>query len=124
MAPALKSRRRAVRAVAKVHHDVARSTLAGTLARIALSRPARAAYVAVGTVGLAALAVAFVGPKRLERDVLKPLRGAIEPQAEKIWADSQPLREQIAGLFKSATPGGREKLVRNFQSWAGHFRAT
>jgi hypothetical protein len=91
---------------------------------MAFSRPARAAYIVLGTAGLAAIAVALVGPKRLERDVLKPLRGAIEPQAEKLWADSKPLREQIAGVFKSATPGGRERLVRSFQSWIGHFHAT
>ena len=124
MATAVKSRRRNVRAVQKQHDDVARPTLAATLTRIALSRPARAAYISIGTVGLAALAVAIVGPRRLEREVLKPLRGAIEPQAEKIWADSQALREQIGGLFKSAGPTGRQKLVRNFQSWIGHFHAS
>ena len=69
--------------------------------------PARAAYIVLGTAGLAAIAVAIVGPKRLERDVLKPLRGAIEPQAEKLWDDTKPLRDQIAGLFKSASPTGR-----------------
>ena len=56
--------------------------------------------------------------------MLKPLRNAIEPQAEKLWADSQGLREQIASVFQSASPSGREKLARNFQSWIGHFRAT
>ena len=59
-----------------------------------------------------------------EREVFRPLRGTLEPQAEKLWADSKPLRDQIAGLFKSATPGGRERLVRSFQSWIGHFHAT
>ena len=121
---ALKSRRRAVRAVEKIHHDVTSRSLMQTMTRMALSRPARAAYIAVGTVGLAALAVALIGPKRIEREVLKLLRGAIEPQAEKLWADSRPLREQIAGLFQSATPSGRERLVRSFQSWIGHFHAT
>ena len=53
--------------------------------------------------------MAVVGPKRIERDVIKPLRGAIEPQAEKLWADSRPLREQFAGLFRNATPAGREQ---------------
>lgn len=118
----VKHRRRAVRAV--VHHNVTSPSLMETVSRIALSRPARAAYIAVGTVGLAALAVALIGPKRIEKDVLKPLRGAIEPQAEKLWADSRPLRQQIAGLFQSATPSGRERLVRSFQSWIGHFHAT
>ena len=41
-----------------------------------------------------------------------------------MWADSKPLREQIAGLFQAAGPAGREKLVRSFQSWIGHFHAT
>ena len=68
--------------------------------------------------------MALIGPKRLEREVLTPLRGAIEPQAEKLWADARPLRDQIVGLFKSASPNGRERLVRSFQSWIGHFHAT
>jgi hypothetical protein len=104
-----------------VHH---RPTLIDSLSRAAVSRPARTAYYIVGTAGLAALAVALVGPKRLQQDVIKPLRGALEPQAEKLWVESKPLREQIAGLFKSASPRGRERLVRSFQSWIGHFHAT
>lgn len=119
---AIRSRRRPVRAV--VAKSSSRSSLAASVCRIALSRPARAAYVVVGTAGLAAIAVALIGPKRIEREVLTPLRGAIEPQAEKIWADAKPLRDQIAGLFKSAGPVGRERLVRNLQSWIGHFHAT
>ncbi len=105
-----------------IHHGVARPTLAATLVRIALNRPARAAYVAVGTVGLAALTVAFIGPRRLEREVLKPLRGAIEPQAEK----SGPSRSACAirSPAWSRRPAGCEKLARSFQSWIGHFRAT
>lgn len=121
---AIRSRRRPMRAAPLVAKPSSKSSLAANVGRIALSRPARAAYVVLGTAGLAAIAVALVGPKRLERDVLKPLRGAIEPQAEKLWADSQPLREQIAGLFRSASPNGRERLVRSFQSWIGHFHAT
>jgi len=121
---AIRSRRRPARAVDAVAKSSSRSSLAANISRIALSRPARAAYIVLGTAGLAALAVALVGPKRLEREVLKPLRGVIEPQAEKLWADAKPLREQIAGLFKSASPSGRERLVRSFQSWIGHFHAT
>jgi hypothetical protein len=111
--------RRPLRAVAKVP-----VTGSSSIARIALSRPARTAYYVLGTAGLAALAVALIGPKRLQREVIQPLRGALEPQAEKLWADSKPLRDQIGGLFQSATPTGRERLVRSFQSWIGHFHAT
>ena len=121
---AIRSRRRPVRTAAVVAKPSSRSSLAATVSRIALSRPARAAYVVLGTAGLAALAVALIGPKRMEREIFTPLRGAIEPQAEKLWADAKPLRDQIAGLFKAASPSGRERLVRSFQSWIGHFHAT
>ena len=112
--------KRPLRPVAQRHSP----SLTTSIAHVAMSRPARTAYYVIGTAGLAALAIALIGPKRLQHDVIKPLRGAIEPQAEKLWADSRPLREQIAGLFKSASPGGRERLVRSFQSWIGHFHAT
>jgi len=123
-ASSVRSRRRPVRAVQQVHRAVTDSSLAGRLLRLAVSRPAKTAYMVIGTAGLAALAVALVGPKRLEREVIKPLRSAIEPQAEKLWSDSRHLREQIAGLFQSASPSGRERLVKSFQSWIGHFHAT
>ena len=121
---AIRSRRRPVRAGTPVVKASSGSSPAAGVSRIALSRPARAAYIVLGTAGLAAIAVALVGPRRIEREMLKPLRGAIEPQAEKLWADAKPLRDQIAGLFKSASPTGRERLVRSFQSWIGHFHAT
>jgi len=124
MATAVKHRRRAVRAVTKVAHATPRRSLANTVSRIATSPQARAAFVTIGAIGLTAIAVAVVGPKRIEKDVIKPLRDRLEPQAEKLWEDSKPLRDQIAGLFKSAPPSGRERLVRNFQSWIGHFHAS
>src|SRR5258706_2341775 len=121
---AIRSRRRPMRSATAVAKSSSRSSLAAAVSRIALAGRARAAYVVLEPAGLAAIAVALIGPKRIEREVLKPLRGAIEPQAEKLWADAKPLREQIAGLFQSAGPGGRERLVRSFQSWIGHFHAT
>ena len=123
-ASSARSRRRAVRAIQHVRRDVTHQSFSARLQRLAVSRPAISAYVVIGTAGLTALAVALIGPRRLEREVLNPLRNAIEPQAEKLWADSRPLREQIAGLFHSASPAGRERLVRSFQSWIGHFHAT
>lgn len=120
----LRPRRRPVRAVDQVHRTVAKSSFTQNLLRAANTRAARTTLVVIGTAGLAALAVAIVDPKRLEREVIKPLRGAIETQAEKLWTASRPLRDQITGLFKNATPTGRQKLVRAFQSWIGHFHAT
>ena len=91
--------------------------------RLASSPPARMAYVILGTLGLVVLAVAVVGPKRVRREVLEPLRDAVEPHAEKAWAEAAPLRDQITTFLEEAGPAGREQLARNFQSWIGHFRA-
>ena len=85
-------------------------------------RPAHA-YAVIGTIGLTAIAIALVGPKRLERDVLKPLQKAVGPQAEKLWDQARPVREQLTGLFRRAGDQ-QEKLARDFQSWIGHFRAS
>ena len=88
-----------------------------------LGTPAKAALIAVGTLGLAAVAVAIIGPRRLEREVLAPLQKAVAPQAEKLWDQAGPVREQLTGLFRRAG-NEREKLARDFQSWIGHFRAS
>lgn len=127
MAAPVRSRRRPVRAKegrAVERRAASSRSLSTQLVRMAGTRQARAAFAVIGAMGLTALAVAVIGPKRIQQDVIKPLRSALEPQAEKLWAESQPLREQIAGLFENASPAGREKLVRSFQSWIGHFHAT
>src|ERR1700735_5038706 len=124
-APSTRTRRRPVRALAQPIRNVAKPSLTSSLLRLSTSRPAPAAFfVGVGAAVLVGVAIPLMGPKRLERDVSKPLRNAIEPQTDKLWAESRPLREQIAGLFRSATPSARERLVKNFQSWIGHFHAT
>ena len=78
----------------------------------------------IGTAGLAALAIAIFGPKRFQREILKPVQTAVGDQAAQLWDDSRSLREQFGRLFARAQSGsGRDRLVRNFQSWIGHFRA-
>ena len=79
----------------------------------------------MGSLGLAAIALAIFGPRRFQREILQPARSAVSDQAEKLWSEAQPLRAQLSGLIQSATSEpGREKLIRSFQSWIGHFRAT
>ncbi|MBN9544081.1 MAG: hypothetical protein J0I19_01305 [Alphaproteobacteria bacterium] len=95
------------------------------MSRIAASPAAKAAYVAMATAGLAALAIAIFGPKRFQREIVQPIRTGVSDQAERLWREARPLRRQIGGLIgQAADEGGREKLVRSFQSWIGHFRAT
>jgi hypothetical protein len=85
--------------------------------------PVKAVAVAVGAVGLVALAVAILGPKRLQKEVLVPLQKAVGPQAEKIWDQTRPIRSQLASVLHRAG-GERERLARDLQSWIGHFRAS
>ena len=114
------TRRRAARAVTRSARPQK-----SAIVRAATGRAARTLYVTVGTLGLAALAVAAFGPKRFKRQVLEPVRQAVGEQAERLWSDSRPLRDEIGKLFERAqSESGREKLARNFQSWIGHFRAS
>ena len=93
--------------------------------RAATSPAARAAYVAIGMVGLAGLAIAIFGPQRFQRVVIQPVQSAVSDQAERLWSEARPLRTQLSGLIERASSEtGREKLIRSFQSWIGHFRAT
>jgi hypothetical protein len=94
-------------------------------AQAAFSPTAKAAYAVIGTAGLAALAIGIFGPKRFQREILKPVQNAVGDQASQLWADSRSVREQISGLIgRAQSASGRDRLVQNFQSWIGHFKAS
>ena len=101
------------------------TSVTGQLARAATSPIAKIAYVTIGTLGLAALGIAIFGPRRFQQEILKPASRAVSNQADRVWAESQDLRDQLGDLMtRAGSNAGREKLARSFQSWIGHFRAT
>lgn len=100
-----------------------RSKRAGA-STLATGRSAIALYIVIGTIGLAALAAAIVGPKRVRSNVLDPLWDVVEPRARKTWEDSASVRKQMADLLEKAAPAERWKLVRIFRSWIEHLRAS
>src|ERR1700709_2300528 len=100
-AKTVRARRQPVRAEEQVHR-ASPPSLKSQLINAATSPQAKAAYIVIGTVGLAALAGAIIGPKRIEREVIRPVRGRVEHEAERLWEEARPLRDQIAGLFQSA----------------------
>jgi NAD/NADP transhydrogenase alpha subunit len=115
------TRRRALRSATHANLPAGRKS---RFAAAATSPAAKTAYAVIGTAGLAALAIAIFGPKRFQREILKPVQNAVGDQASQLWSDSQGLRDQISKLFARAqSESGRDKLVRGFQSWIGHFRA-
>jgi hypothetical protein len=117
------ARRRAPRSTTHTNLP-ARAPLKSQFAAAAMSPAAKTAYAVIGTAGLAALAIAIFGPRRFQREILKPVSARVGDQASQLWADSRDLRDQISRLFaKAQSETGRERLVRNFQSWIGHFKA-
>src|SRR5215475_14483727 len=81
--------------------------------RAATSPAAKAAYVGVAAVGLTALAIGILGPRRFQQVVIQPVRSAVADQTERLWADARPLRNQLTDLMaRAASDGTREKLVR------------
>ena len=99
-------------------------TLRTRLQRAATSPAAKITYIAIGVVGLAALGVAIFGTRRFKQEVVRPMRDAVSDQAERLWSEARPLRDQLSGLIsRAASQSGREKLIQSFQSWIGHFRA-
>ncbi len=110
---------------ARARRSTRPATRSRKLSRAAASPAAKVAYIAMGTAGLAALAIAIFGPKRFQQEIVRPIQTGVSDQAERLWREARPLRRQIGGLIgRAADEGGREKLVRSFQSWIGHFRAT
>ena len=118
------TRRRALKSTAQPGTPQRRSRRR-SFVRAATSPAAKLAYVTIGACGLAALAVAIMGPQRFNRQLVRPAREAMNDQADRLWSDSRPLREQFGRLIdRLQSEASREKLVRSFQSWIGHFRAT
>lgn len=102
-----------------------RTNLKTQFLRAATSPTAKTTYAVVGTVGLAALAIAIFGPKRFQKEILSPVQNRVSDQASQLWTDAKPLREQIGKLFDRAqSSASREKLAQGLQSWIGHFKAT
>ena len=111
-------RRRAI-----VHSS--RTSLPAQMMRAATSPAAKTLYFVAGTLGLATLGIAIFGPRRFQREVMQPVGRAVSDRADQIWADSRGLRDQLGSLIERAgSESSREKLVRSFQSWVGHFRAS
>jgi hypothetical protein len=57
-----------------------------------LSPAVLGAVGAIGALGLISLAVALFGPRRLQREVLRPMQTALTGRAEKLWTDAKRLR--------------------------------
>jgi hypothetical protein len=94
-----------------------------SLGHFAANPVVRAGLIVLGTAALVAVAATIFGPKRMEREVYRPLRDAIEPQVDKLAAEAGALRDQVTELFEKTAPESRNRLARTIEGWIRHFRA-
>ena len=73
--------------------------------------------------GLAALAIAIFGPKRFQREILKPVQNAVGDQASQLWADlaRQCANRSVAWSAAPKVPSGRDHRYKTFKVGFGHF---
>ncbi len=93
--------------------------------------PIRAVAVVIGIAGLAALGIALFGPRRFQDEIVRPisaatlipLAAAVAPQADRVWAETRPWRDQVARVLASInTSEVREQLAERLTHWLDRFR--
>ena len=93
--------------------------------------PIRTMFVVAGIAGLAALGVALLGPRRVRDEFLRPLSeatlvplaAAVAPQADRVWAETRPWRDQVSRVLGSInTAEVREQISDRLSHWLDRFR--
>jgi len=93
--------------------------------------PVRTIAVVVGVAGLAALGIALLGPRRFRDEVVRPisaatlvpLAAAVAPQADRVWAETRPWRNQVARILSSInTEDVRDLITQRLSTWADRLR--
>jgi hypothetical protein len=93
--------------------------------------PLRAAFVVVGVVGLAALGIALLGPRRIRDEIIRPIAevtyapvaAAVGPQADRAWAETRAWRDRVGRILDSInTSEVREMVASRLAQWIERFR--
>jgi hypothetical protein len=93
--------------------------------------PVRTIAVTVGLVGLAALAVALIGPRRVRDEFVRPISNAtwvpvstaVTSQTERAWAETRPLRDRLGNVLSAInTEEVRNLIAGRLSQWAERFR--
>jgi hypothetical protein len=113
----------AARAPARRTKSTPRSSLAAF--------PLRTAFVVVGVVGLAALGIALLGPRRIRDEFIRPMAevtyapvaAAVGPQADRAWAETRAWRDRVGRILDSInTSEVREMVASRLAQWIERFR--
>ncbi|MEI9993562.1 MAG: hypothetical protein WDM91_03120 [Rhizomicrobium sp.] len=80
--------------------------------------PVRSIAVLVGVAGLAALGIALANSRRLREDVWQPLQSAVEPQADRVWAETRPWRDHVSRVLSSINADEvRDAIAQRLSQW-------
>src|ERR1700761_4363699 len=99
--------------------------------KVAAPFPWRVLFVVAGVAGLAALGTAAMGSRRIREGYVKPigkaaflpLAAAVAPQADRIWEETQPWRNQMARAFASInTSEVRDQVASQLSRWIDRLR--
>lgn len=93
--------------------------------------PIRTVFVVAGVIGLAALGIAFFGPRRFRDEIIKPigaltyepLAAAVAPQADRAWAETRAWRDRVGRILESInTAEVRDQVAARLANWIERFR--
>ena len=119
--------RRAAKSQSK---PLARST-AVRRRKVAAPFPWRVLFVVAGVAGLAALGTAAMSSRRIRegyvmpmgKAALVPLAAAVAPQADRVWEETRPWRNQMARALSSInTSEVRDQVASQLSRWIDRLR--
>jgi len=93
--------------------------------------PMRTAFVVAGVIGLAALGIALLGPRRFRDEIVRPigalayepLAAAVAPQADRAWAETRAWRDRVGRILESInTAEVRDQVASRLSDWIERFR--
>lgn len=93
--------------------------------------PVRSVFIAAGVIGLAALGIALLGPRRFRDEFIKPigalayepLAAAVAPQADRAWEETRAWRERVGRILESInTAEVRDQVAARLTKWIERFR--
>lgn len=99
--------------------------------KVAAPFPWRVLFVVAGVAGLAALGAASMGSRRIREEYVKPmgkaalvpLAAAVAPQADRVWEETRPWRNQMARAFASINTGEvRDQVASQLSRWIDRLR--
>ena len=85
----------------------------------------RTAFVVVGVLGLAAIGISLIGPRRFRDEFVRPIgaaaytpiAAAVAPSADRVWEETRAWRDRIGSVLESINTEELRQLVASRLSY-------